>query len=180
MRSPSRAASAEATRPLDPFFAGGALGLVQAMGYTFIALQGFDLIAAVGGEVRDPARNLPRSMYLSLGIALVIYLPLLLPRLHGRGRAGRGRSPTSRPRNPEGVVALAAERFLGVTGYWLVLVAGRPLDAERAPGQPARGLARRVRDGARPHAAARARPDARGERHAGRGDRRHGARRSRS
>ena len=53
------------------------LRLIQAMGYTFIALQGFDLIAAVGGEVRDPDRNLPRSMYLSLGIALTIYLPLL-------------------------------------------------------------------------------------------------------
>ncbi len=47
------------------------------MGYTFIALQGFDLIAAVGGEVRAPHRNLSRAMILSLGIALGVYLPLL-------------------------------------------------------------------------------------------------------
>ena len=47
---------------LRPFFSAGALGVLQAMGYTFIALQGFDLIAAVGGEVRDPQRNLPRAM----------------------------------------------------------------------------------------------------------------------
>lgn len=33
------------TRRLTPFFSHGALGLFQAMGFTFIALQGFDLIA---------------------------------------------------------------------------------------------------------------------------------------
>ena len=32
---------------LSPFFGGGFLGILQAMGYTFITLQGFDLIAAV-------------------------------------------------------------------------------------------------------------------------------------
>jgi APA family basic amino acid/polyamine antiporter len=48
------------------------------MGYTFIALQGFDLIAAVAGEVKEPERVIPRAMFISLGIALLIYLPLLL------------------------------------------------------------------------------------------------------
>jgi len=32
---------------LSPFFENGAVGLFQAMGYTFIALQGFDIIAAL-------------------------------------------------------------------------------------------------------------------------------------
>ena len=49
----------------------------QAMGYTFIVLQGFDLIAAVAGEVRAPERTLPRAMLLSLAAALGVYLPLL-------------------------------------------------------------------------------------------------------
>ena len=40
--------------------------MFQAMGYSFIALQGFDLIAAVAGEVKDPRRVLPLSMFLSL------------------------------------------------------------------------------------------------------------------
>ena len=62
---------------LTPFFPGGSAGLLQAMGYTFIALQGFDLIAAVGGEVKQPERNIPRAMVLSLTSALVIYIPLL-------------------------------------------------------------------------------------------------------
>ena len=47
------------------------------MGYTFIALQGFDIIAAVAGEVKSPEKNIPRAMFLSLGMALAIYLPLL-------------------------------------------------------------------------------------------------------
>jgi amino acid transporter len=108
---------------LDPFLAAGPMGVVQAMGYTFIALQGFDLIAAVGGEVRDPQRNLPRAMYLSLAIALLIYLPLLfLMATVGAPEEG-GITPVA-VANPEGLVAIAAERFMGSTGYWLVIGAG--------------------------------------------------------
>ena len=62
---------------LTPFVAHGWHGLFQAMGYSFIALQGFDLIAAVGGEIREPQRTIPRAMIFSLAIALLIYLPLL-------------------------------------------------------------------------------------------------------
>ena len=52
---PFRARIPERTsQALRPFFTAGMAGLIQAMGYTFIALQGFDLIAAVGGEVREP------------------------------------------------------------------------------------------------------------------------------
>jgi len=36
------------------------------MGFTFIALQGFDLIATVAGEIREPDRTIPRVMLLSL------------------------------------------------------------------------------------------------------------------
>ena len=53
------------------------LGVVKAMGFTFIALQGFGLIATVSGEVKDPERNVPLAMYLSLAISLAIYIPLL-------------------------------------------------------------------------------------------------------
>jgi len=106
--------------PLAPF---GATSVVAAMGYTFIALQGFDLIAAVGGEVRDPERNLPRAMYLSLVIALAIYLPLLFL-LATVGAAPDVPIAEIARANPEGLVAEAAERFLGPVGYWLVIGAG--------------------------------------------------------
>jgi len=119
LRSPAGTTAAQFT----PFFPGGAGGLLQAMGYTFIALQGFDLIAAVGGEVRDPERNLPRSMYLSLAIALAIYLPLLFLITTAGVEPGVAVGEAA-ARNPEGLIAIAGQRFLGPVGYLLVVVAG--------------------------------------------------------
>lgn len=105
-----------------PFFAEGGVGLAQAMGYTFIALQGFDLIAAVGGEVRHPRRNVPRAMFFSLGTALAIYLPLLFL-IVAVGSPDRPVAETAAA-NPEILVAVAARNFMGPAGYWLVVVAG--------------------------------------------------------
>ncbi|MBT3605619.1 MAG: amino acid permease, partial [Candidatus Latescibacteria bacterium] len=107
---------------LVPFFSGGSVGLFQAMGYTFIALQGFDLIAAVAGEVKEPNRVLPRAMLLSLAAALGIYLPLLFV-IATVGVAPGQSIATLSANNPEVVVALAAEHYLGTVGFWLVLVA---------------------------------------------------------
>lgn len=108
---------------LSPFFEGGAAGLFQAMGFTFIALQGFDLIAAVAGEIKNPVRNLPRAMFGSLGIALLIYLPLLLVVCVAGLPEGTSAMEASR-QAPETIIAVAAGNFLGKFGYWLVMVAG--------------------------------------------------------
>ncbi|MBN2559390.1 MAG: amino acid permease [Phycisphaerae bacterium] len=107
---------------LTPFFAGGVMGLFRAMGYTFIALQGFDLIAAVSGEIRDPQRTIPRAMFLSLGAALAIYLPLLF--IIATVGVAPGESITqASAEEPEAIVAIAARRYLGTFGYWLVVAA---------------------------------------------------------
>ncbi|WDQ18316.1 amino acid permease [Rhodopirellula sp. P2] len=110
------------TQELRPFLASGWTGLIQAMGYSFIALQGFDLIAAVGGEVREPTKNIPRAMLLSLVIALLIYLPLLFV-LTTVGTDSSQNIRELAASDPEAVVALAARHYLGATGYWLVLIA---------------------------------------------------------
>ncbi len=107
---------------LTPFFPGGASGLFRAMGYTFIALQGFDLIAAIAGEVREPARTIPRAMLLALGIALGIYLPLLFIIATVDMASGVSVASAS-AEQPEAIVALAAHNYLGAFGYWLVIVA---------------------------------------------------------
>ncbi len=114
--------SGELARRFTPFLEHGTGGLLQAMGYTFIALQGFDLIAAVGGEVRDPERNIPRAMFLSLGAALAIYVPLLL--LIVAVGAPEGSVAELAAADPEILVAVAARSFLGSAGYWLVVTAG--------------------------------------------------------
>ena len=107
---------------LTPFLTHGTAGFFKAMGYTFIALQGFGLIAAVAGEVRAPERTLPRAMLLSLAAALGVYLPLLFVIATVGVPPGQTIGALS-AKHPEVVVALAARHFLGETGFWLVLVA---------------------------------------------------------
>ncbi|HUH02633.1 MAG TPA: amino acid permease [Kofleriaceae bacterium] len=107
---------------LTPFFDGGASGLFAAMGFTFIALQGFDLIPAIGGEVKDPERTIPRAMFLSLGLAMAIYMPLLF--VVTTAGVGEGQSITSIAQaNPGTVFATAVGNYMGRIGYWLVIVA---------------------------------------------------------
>ena len=97
-------------------------GLSRRWVYTFIALQGFDLIAAVGGEVRNPEKTIPKAMVFSLLIALAIYVPLLLV-ISTVGVGDGGSIVDVAAGNPEGIVAVAAGNFLGAFGYWLVMIA---------------------------------------------------------
>ncbi len=58
----------------SPFFATGAGGVLAAMGLTFIAFEGYEIIAQSGEEVKNPRRNIPLAIFLSIGIAVSIYL----------------------------------------------------------------------------------------------------------
>ena len=44
------------------------------MGLTFIAFEGYEIIVQAGEEVRDPRRNIPRAVFLSLAIVVPIYM----------------------------------------------------------------------------------------------------------
>ncbi|MDD9966393.1 MAG: amino acid permease, partial [Myxococcales bacterium] len=114
--------SGTAQRTLLPFMPAGVTGLLAAMGFTFIALQGFDLIATVAGEVKNPSRTIPRAMFMSLGIALLIYLPLLIL-IAMVGGTGDEDIMTMAKRSPDTLMATAVGNFLGPTGYWLVMLA---------------------------------------------------------
>ncbi len=107
---------------LDPFLPGGAFGLLMATGLTFIALQGFEIIATIAGEIKRPERTIPRAMFLSLAIALVIYLPFLFV-VATAGTPGGQSIGDLAATEPETVMAVAVQEFMGTTGYWLVVVA---------------------------------------------------------
>jgi hypothetical protein len=62
---------------LQPFFSNGFSGLLTAMGYTFIALQGFDLIASASSEIKDAPKTIPKAMVSTVLIGLLVYIPLL-------------------------------------------------------------------------------------------------------
>jgi amino acid transporter len=51
-----------------------AVDLVSSVALTFFAYLGFAVISFTGGDLPDPARNLPRAMYIALGITTVLYV----------------------------------------------------------------------------------------------------------
>jgi len=48
-------------------------GVVAAMGLTFIAFEGYEVIVQTGEEVKNPKRNIPRAIFISLGAVVVLY-----------------------------------------------------------------------------------------------------------
>ncbi|WP_277555603.1 APC family permease [Halobaculum limi] len=52
----------------------GFVSVLPAMGLTFIAFQGYDLIATVTEEVENPQRNIPRAIFASVIVTVIIYL----------------------------------------------------------------------------------------------------------
>ena len=57
-----------------PFFPHGWSGVFKAMGLTFIAFEGYEIIAQSSEEIKDPKRNIPRAVFYSLIIVIPIYL----------------------------------------------------------------------------------------------------------
>jgi amino acid transporter len=48
--------------------------IVSSVALTFFAYLGFTVISFTGADLPDPKRNLPRAMYLALGITTVLYV----------------------------------------------------------------------------------------------------------
>jgi amino acid transporter/nucleotide-binding universal stress UspA family protein len=57
-----------------PFLPNGWGGVFKAMGLTFIAFQGFEVISQFSEEIKNPKKNIPRAIFLSLLIVVPIYL----------------------------------------------------------------------------------------------------------
>jgi basic amino acid/polyamine antiporter, APA family len=51
----------------------GFAGLVAAMGLTFIAFEGYEIIVQTGEEVKNPKRNIPRAIFISLALVVIMY-----------------------------------------------------------------------------------------------------------
>ena len=56
------------------FFPNGTSGLVMAMGLTFIAFEGYEIIAQAGDEIKKPKKNIPKAILISLGIVVSVYI----------------------------------------------------------------------------------------------------------
>ena len=56
------------------FFPNGTTGLILAMGLTFIAFEGYEIIAQAGDEIKKPKKNIPKAILISLGIVVSVYV----------------------------------------------------------------------------------------------------------
>jgi amino acid transporter len=63
-------------QPLFPA-GSGALAILPAMGLTFIAFEGYDLITTVTEEVKNPRQNIPKAIFASLGATLLVYVAVV-------------------------------------------------------------------------------------------------------
>jgi amino acid transporter len=66
-----------------PFMPYGWSGVFKAMGLTFIAFEGYEIIAQSSEEINNPKRNIPRAVFYSLIIVIPIYLLVAFVALGG-------------------------------------------------------------------------------------------------
>ncbi|HIJ17505.1 MAG TPA: amino acid permease [Thermoplasmata archaeon] len=52
----------------------GLTDVFMVMGFTFIAFEGYEIIVQCGEEVKNPKKNVPRAIFLSVLVAAVLYL----------------------------------------------------------------------------------------------------------
>lgn len=62
------------TRFTEGFLPNGPLSVLVAMGLTFIAFEGYEIISQSGEEAINPKRNIPRAIFRAIGIAVAIYV----------------------------------------------------------------------------------------------------------
>nr|HID14620.1 amino acid permease [Anaerolineae bacterium] len=106
-----------------PFFSNGIGGVFTAMGLTAIAFEGYEIVAQSGEEVMDPGRNIPRAIFLAIGLVVTIYIAVAFALL------GAIQTPDGSPswqflgRYAEQAVVEAAERLMPY-GSILLLIGG--------------------------------------------------------
>lgn len=87
-----------------------------AMGLTLIAFQGYEIIAQSGEEVKNPKRNIPRAIFVSIGVVVLLYVLIFFVSYSHLADAGPG--------DPELAMIRAADGLIPVGGSALMLAGG--------------------------------------------------------
>ena len=113
--------------------------IVSSVALTFFAFLGFGIITFTAKDLAEPRRQLPRAMFLALGIATIIYVAIALGVF--------GTLTVAKVISSGGTaLAVAAEPTLGRAGYWLMSVTAlfATAGATNAGLYPAAGLSERL------------------------------------
>ena len=93
----------------------GLYGIVSSVGLTFLAYAGYGMMANAAGSVANPARTIPRAIYLAIGVVALLYVGLAVVVLQSV-------SPAELSAHADTAVAQAARPVLGHAGFIAVSV----------------------------------------------------------
>jgi len=89
--------------------------IVSSVALTFFAFLGFGVITFTAKDLADPKRQLPKAVYVALGIATVVYVAVALG-VYGTLTVDEVIASGGT------ALAVAAQPVLGAAGYWLMSV----------------------------------------------------------
>ncbi|MBN1956751.1 MAG: amino acid permease [Desulfuromonadales bacterium] len=98
---------------LLPVLDQGAVGMMMGAALIFVAYEGFELIPNAVNDMKNPQRDLPRSIMVSIFMTIVIYILVSLV-------AVGNLLPAEIVKYKEYALAIAAKPFLGQTGFVLI------------------------------------------------------------
>ncbi len=104
-------------KSFDSIFPDDFTRIFMVMGFTFIAFEGYEIIVQCGEEVKDPKRNIPRAIFISVLVAAVLYLLVAFACLVNF-------SPEWIGEQGENAVIATAERVIPYLGAPLVIFGG--------------------------------------------------------
>lgn len=102
---------------LDGFFGRDTSVIFLSMGLTFVAFEGYEIIAQSAEEVRNPRKNIPKAIFTSITIVVILYLLVFFVVYNFLKDADLNA-------NPELAVILAGGRLLGPVGLVMMLAGG--------------------------------------------------------
>ena len=110
-------------RFFTPVLPHGLGGVMNAAPIAFLALSGFDVLAAAGEEVQSPQRTMPLTIFSTLGIVFGLYLLVCITII--------GVLPASFLAASPAPLASAAALIFGEPGRWLIACAALLANAAR-------------------------------------------------
>ena len=100
-------------------------GIVAAMGLTFIAFEGYEIIVQTGEEVKNPRKNIPRAIFISLTLVVLLYCLVAFVSITAISPQNTGGIPVWNfiSQNGDLGISKAAELFLPY-GSFIILAGG--------------------------------------------------------
>ena len=110
---------------LSNFAPVGIAGIVAAMGLTFIAFEGYEIIVQTGEEIKNPKKNIPRAIFISLTLVVLLYCLVAFVSIGAIFPQNIGDIPAWKfiGQNGDLGISKAAELFLPY-GFFIILAGG--------------------------------------------------------